>query len=64
MTPESRMRPLLANGSLTHVSVTKSRNSPLLANGSLTYISAATNENIITEELYDMVTYIRFVPKL
>jgi hypothetical protein len=41
----------------------ESRNSPLLANGSSAYVSAASY-NRVTEELLDMVTYIRFAPKL
>jgi hypothetical protein len=35
MTPESRNSPLLANGSLTQVSVSTSWNSPVLSNGSV-----------------------------
>jgi hypothetical protein len=35
MTPEIRNSLLLANRSLTHVSVTISRNNPLLGNGSV-----------------------------
>jgi hypothetical protein len=44
MTPESRNSPLVANGHLTHISVTISRNNPLLGNGSKgTFLSNGQN---------------------
>jgi hypothetical protein len=47
LTPESRNSPLLANGSLTHVSAITSRNNPLLGNGS---VSTFPQQKLNTEK--------------